>query len=97
MSQNSSNERSLAAEPSHFLRFGGMTWPSPDCEDLEWRLRYGSVSAKQLALVAASYVHAYRVLVEMPVRLREQRVREIRAAQVSGPVSVRLVDAFGGV
>lgn len=62
-----------------------MTWPNPDDPaDVEWRLR----SARMLDLdittrermVAASFMHAYRALIEMPQRERNQRISQIRTA-----------------
>lgn len=56
-----------------------MTWPHPDDPDeIEWQLRYGDAYSARLA--AASYVAAYRYLIELPQRTRNERVSQIRAA-----------------
>ena len=63
---------------------GGGTWPTPmDLPDdsLEWRLRYGNDD--QLVkdrFCAASIVSAYRQLIVLPRKAREQVIRELRAA-----------------
>lgn len=63
-----------------FLRFEGMTWPNPsDPNGVQWRLRYGTPTRAD-QLVAASFMHAYAHLIDMPRREREVRVRQIRAA-----------------
>jgi hypothetical protein len=56
-----------------------MTWPHPsDPDEIEWQLRYGDAHA--VRLTAASYVSAYRHLIELPQRTRNERVSQIRAA-----------------
>lgn len=62
----------------------GGTWPTamdlPD-DSLEWRLRYGS--DPQLVkdrYCAASIVSAYRQLITLPRKAREEVIRELRAA-----------------
>jgi hypothetical protein len=68
---------------SSYVRIGkgrnGMTWPHPDDpNEIEWQLRYGD--AASVRLVAASYIAAYRQLIDMPQRERNERVSQIRAA-----------------
>ncbi|AXQ60788.1 hypothetical protein I5H32_gp088 [Mycobacterium phage EleanorGeorge] len=64
-----------------------MTWPDPtDPTSLEWRLRYAPdtiTSADHLAL--AAFVHAYVHLFVLPSRLRNLRVRQVRAALADAP------------
>lgn len=63
---------------SSFLCFDGMTWPNPtDPNEVQWRLRYGQPNKEDL-LVAASFMHAYAHLIELPQRARNQRVSEIK-------------------
>ena len=63
-----------------YLRFDGMTWPNPnDPTEVQWRLRYGTPSQSDL-LVAASHMCAYAQLVEDPQRMRNEKVKGIRAA-----------------
>jgi hypothetical protein len=63
-----------------YLHFDGMTWPNPaDPLGVEYRLRYGTPSRSDL-MVAASFVAAYRQLVDDPVRRREAKIRGIRIA-----------------
>jgi hypothetical protein len=65
------------------LSRGGM-WPTPmDHPDsgLEWRLRYAN--ADQLVkdrFCAASIVSAYRELIALPRKAREEVIRELRVA-----------------
>jgi len=62
-----------------YLRFDGMSWPNPDDPaGVEWQLRYGS--PVEVRMVAASYVAAYKQLVEDTVRRRNEKVAGIRAA-----------------
>ena len=62
-----------------YLHFDGMAWPNPDDPALiEWQLRYGSPA--EVRMVAASFVAAYKQLVEDPVRRRNEKVAGIRAA-----------------
>jgi hypothetical protein len=62
---------------------GGGTWPTPmDLPDdsLEWRLRYANDN--QLVkdrFCAASIVSAYRQLITLPRKAREEVIRELRA------------------
>ena len=67
------------AAKNSYLHFDGMSWPNPDDPALvEWRLRYGSPD--EVRMVAASFVAAYKQLVEDPVRRRNEKVAGIRAA-----------------
>jgi hypothetical protein len=57
-----------------------MAWPNPaDPGEVEWRLRYGTPTREDL-LWAASTIAAYRHLVDMPQRMRNRRVGQIREA-----------------
>lgn len=70
---------SAATRPSSYLRIGVTTWPNPnDPNEVQWRLRYGTPSKEDL-LVAASAMHAYAHLIELPERRRNERVGQIRA------------------
>lgn len=67
------------AAPSSHLVFDGMTWPNPtDPNNVQWRLRYG-IPSRQDLLAAASFMHAYAHLIDLPQRERNQRVSQIRA------------------
>lgn len=62
-----------------------MTWPNPDDpREVEWRLRFATTFGLEIRsadrMVAASVMHAYRALIEMSQRDRNQRVSQIRAA-----------------
>jgi hypothetical protein len=62
-----------------------MTWPNPaDPQEVAWRLVYAS-NDETARLVAASYVRAYRYLVEMPERRRNVVIRQLRAAAEPTP------------
>lgn len=57
----------------------GPTWPNPaDPKLVQWRLRYGTPSRSDL-LVAASFMHAYAHLIDLPRRERDQRIAQIRS------------------
>lgn len=65
---------------STYLYFDGMAWPNPDDPyEIEWRLRYGEPT-KADRLVAASYIAAYRQLIQDSQRVRSDKIRQIRAA-----------------
>jgi len=67
-----------APRPPSYLTFEGMCWPNPtDPAMVQWRLRYGSPSHTDL-MVAASFMHAYAHLIDLPRRERDQRVSQIR-------------------
>lgn len=62
-----------------------MNWPHPDdVNGVEHALRYDDPTRSE-RLEAAAYIAAYRRLVEMPGRLRNQRVQEIRRAAKGEP------------
>ena len=69
----------------------GGTWPTPmDLPDdsLEWRLRYAN--DEQLVkdrFCAASIVSAYRQLITLPRKVREEVIRDLRAAIKATPDS----------
>ena len=74
-------ERDARACEGSYLRFDEMTWPNPDDPgEVEYALRYGSLKRSH-ELVAASFIAAYRQLVNLPRRERDERVAAIRAAQ----------------
>lgn len=55
-------------------------WPHPaDPMEVEWRLRYGSPSRRDL-LLAASYIHAYGRLVGLSARDRNRVATALRNA-----------------
>ena len=66
--------------PSSWLRFDGMTWPNPaDPNEVQWRLRYGpQPPSREDVLAAASFMHAYAHLINLPQRERNERVLQIR-------------------
>jgi len=65
------------------VRFDGMTWPIPEGSD-EWTLRYGNdADVLRIRLSSASIVAAYRELLQMPKRRREEVIAGIRAALTS--------------
>lgn len=62
------------------------SWPDPrDPLGVEWRLRHlrttfnAEVSTSDL-MVAASYMDAYRALIALPQRARNQRIEQIKRA-----------------
>lgn len=64
-----------------------MRWPDPaDPEEVEWRLHHHSYpileDRRRDERVAASYMNAYRALIAMPQRLRNQRIEQIKRASV---------------
>jgi hypothetical protein len=73
-----------------YVCFDGMTWPNPKAsDDLEWRLRYAAESiTREDQLVMASFLAAYRGLISMPSRRRNQRVGQIRRAVVAESAAV---------
>ena len=62
-----------------YLFFGGMTWPNPEhAGDLEWKMRYALEHVTRgEQLTAASILAAYRELVAMPQKKRNQRISQI--------------------
>ena len=68
-------------EPT-FLHFDGMSWPNPnDPAEVEWTLRYGTPTRAQL-LVAASFIGAYKQLVDDSQRIRNQKISRLRQVQI---------------
>lgn len=64
-----------------FLHFGDMTWPNPDDPGLvEWLLRYGDPPTPEIRNVAASFVAAYKQLINDPAKVRNAKVSAIRRA-----------------
>lgn len=60
---------------------GYMVWPDPEAAgDLEYQLRYGPELTREKQLLAAGVLAAYRYLFEIPQRIRNQRVSEIKSA-----------------
>lgn len=72
-----------AVRPGAYRHFEGMCWPVPGdrLDELERALRFadqGAVFTMSDRLVIASFLSAYRELVALPGRLRDERVRELR-------------------
>lgn len=62
-----------------------MVWPDPaDPEEVEWSIRHAPHLGREVTrgqeLTAASYMHAYRALIAMPQKLRNQRIEQIKHA-----------------
>lgn len=71
-----------------FLTFDGMCWPHPDDPyEVEWALRYGQPTERQL-LVAASFIESYRQLVYDPQRVRNSKIAGIRRAMTTALAKV---------
>jgi hypothetical protein len=72
----------MSGDPNSYLLFDGMCWPNPqDPSEVEWKLRYARTTLTPAeALIAASVMNAYRHLVELDSRTRQQRVMSIRKA-----------------
>lgn len=70
----------MAEERTIYRSFKDMTWPCPGerMGEIEWQLRYGEPSRKDL-LSAASVLAAYQHLIEMPERRRREIIPELRA------------------
>ncbi len=66
-------------EMKSFVFFDDMTWPNPE-SDIEWHLRYGDV--EEYRFRAASYVAAYNALINMPQKLRNKRIEQIKKEAV---------------
>lgn len=67
------------------LHFGEMAWPAPDAamSQLEWNLRYGSVTEND-KLAAASVIAAYSALImRKSQKQRNSICSEIRKGSVS--------------
>lgn len=72
-----------AVRPGAYRHFEGMCWPVPGdrLDELERTLRFAdrdAVLTMSDRLVIASFLSAYRELVALPGRLRDERVRELR-------------------
>ncbi len=69
---------------SAFLLFDGMTWPNPDDpNEVEWKLRYKDFSgnlSRGEECTAASFISAYRCLVNLPQKHRNAVCKRIREA-----------------
>ncbi len=65
-----------------YLHFMGMSWADPRyVADLNWRLRHAEKSiTRNDQLVLASIASAYVELLDLPQRLRNRRVSQIKAA-----------------
>lgn len=73
------------SDGSYYVTIGDTAWPSPrgisaDSDDVVWSLCWANPLAMESRHLAVSYVQAYRQLVMMPARRREQIVRELRKA-----------------
>lgn len=74
------NADSDAGRVNPYLRFAGMTWPNPtDPNETAHQLVYGQPSKADL-MFAASVMNAYRHMIDLPQRERNQRVSQIRAS-----------------
>lgn len=73
------------SQPRSYLQFDGMVWPDPrDPTEVQWRLRYGDPTRRD-HVRAASVLSAYAHLISMPRRLRDKRIRQLRAAMAANP------------
>ncbi len=73
----------MPSVPNAYRTFGGMCWavPGQRMDDLEYRIRYSAKDAvftmgERLAI--ASFLSAYRALVRLPQKKRNERIKEIR-------------------
>lgn len=66
----------------YYLRLpDGSGWPDPtDPNEVEWRIRNLPSERADAALTAASYMTAYREIINLTCREREAVVRKIKAA-----------------
>jgi len=56
-----------------------MAWPDPrDPEDLEWRLRRLSDPNAHDCREAAAYIEAYRALIGLPQKARNNRIEQMK-------------------
>ena len=82
----------VLANGKFVVRDGGDTWPTPmDHPDggLEWRLRYaGTEQLVKDRFCAASVVDAYRGMIMLSRKAREEVIRDLRAAIKSTPNTV---------
>lgn len=58
-----------------------MAWPDPrDPEDLAWRLRYQqTMHTVHDCHEAAAYIEAYRALISLPQKVRNNRIEQMKA------------------
>ncbi len=60
-----------------YVCFDDMTWPNHEAiEEVEWSLRYGDTDKYRYQ--AAAYVAAYKALFDMPKKLRNKRIEQIK-------------------
>ena len=76
-------------EPSAYRFFGGMSWavPGERMDDLARKLIFAPethVFTMSDRLVISSFLSAYRELVTLPEKTRNQRVRELRKGPGNG-------------
>lgn len=64
---------------SYYKHFNGMCWPvaSEEMGELEWRLRYSSITEGE-KMVVASVMSAYRELLSLPQNKRNEIIKELR-------------------
>jgi len=64
---------------NRYVHWDNMTWPSLNDEDLEWKLRHtpGAINGSDL-LVAASYIGAFRALVQRTQKQRNEICKKIK-------------------
>lgn len=64
---------------NYYKHFNGMCWPIPseDMGGLEWRLRYSSITEGE-KMVVASVLSAYRELINLPQKKRNEIIKELR-------------------
>lgn len=64
---------------NYYKHFNGMCWPIPseDMGELEWRLRYSSITEGE-KMVVASVLSAYRELINLPQKKRNEIIKELR-------------------
>ena len=81
--------------PRAYRTFGDMCWavPGQRMDDLEYRMRYAAKDAvftMSERLTIASFLSAYREIVRLPQKERNERIKEIRQgpnAAIQGPRS----------
>ena len=63
----------------YYKHFNGMCWPIPSrgMEELEWKLRYSSITEGE-KMVVASFLSAYRELINLPQKKRNEIIKELR-------------------
>lgn len=63
----------------YYKHFNGMCWPIPSrgMEELEWELRYSSITEVE-KMVVASVLSAYRELINFPQKKRNEIIKELR-------------------